>query len=64
MNERVGIGDEAAADMDMGDDLGDGVERAASLWDGGPDKGALLITADVGDEFIELEKCAVQASKE
>ena len=37
---------------------------AASLWDGGPDKGALLITADVGDEFIELEKCAVQASKE
>ena len=63
MNKGEGIGDEAATDMEVGDDLGDGVERAASLWDSGPRQGALLITANVGDEFVELEKCTVQAPK-
>jgi hypothetical protein len=57
VNEGEGIGDEAAADVDMGHDLGDGI-------DSGPDEGVLMVTADLGDEFVELEKGAAQSPKE
>ena len=49
MHEGEGIGDEAATDMEVGHDLGEGVY-------GSPDKGALLVTANVGHQFVELQE--------
>ena len=64
MDEDVCIKHGSAADMNAGHDLGLSIERAASLWDDGPDPDAIEATTEFGHELIELEMGAAQAAEE